>query len=268
MIQFFIWLLGIFESTKSLIWFFLIKKSKIILFEVSPAELFAHLEVDPVQSVSDAINIASTYDLNLIDRLAATDSFWNNEDWPEEYEELKYVLKLGWLITDIKQNGLKNPIQLLQSSNQKYIVHPGTARILVLSYLLPLEKIKVVYVWDNALDQNPFFSNNPYTIIDNTWSFLKLFNKSINFRIKAANLNDSTKCIDGHKYFYFKLAVDSLKNTHTRFNLNFITFIDHNHWISNIKHRVYFKDIINFEKDQCMLSGIKFTKIKDKWIMK
>jgi hypothetical protein len=266
MIRFLIWLDGLFTSIKSLIWFFLIKKSELILFEISSAELFSLLDIDPVDAVSNAIELASTYDLDTIDKLASTDNFWNNEDWPQEYENLKYVLKLGWLINDIRKNGINNPIQLIQTNNGKYIAHPGTARTLVLAYLLPREKIKVLYVWNKDLDPNPFFAHIPYHTISTASSFLKMFKKSINFKVKAACLNETTECIDGYKYFYFKLAVDSLKKTHEVFSLNFITFIDDSHWLSKIKHKTYFKDIISFSNNRCRLGGINFNKIDNKWI--
>jgi hypothetical protein len=258
--------IGIITTIKSLIWFFLIKKSNIVLFEMSSAELFAYLDNDIVNKVSDAITLASKYDLNYIDKLASTTSFWVNEDWPTEYEELKGVLKLGWLTNDIRQNGINNPIQLIQTNNGKYIAHPGMYRSQVLAYIVPTERIKVLYVWDKKLDPNPFFSQLPYQTINNIPDFLKIFKKSINFKIVAAPLNENTECVDGHKYFYFKLTVDSLKKTHEVFNLNFITFIDDDHWFSKIKHKVYFKDILSFNNNDCKLGGINFKRINDKWI--
>ena len=103
MIRLLIWLDGLVMSIKSLVWFFLIKKSELTLFEISSAELFALLDIDPTDAVSNAIELASRYDLDIIDSQASTDNFWNNEDWPKEYEDLKYILKLGWLIKDIRQ---------------------------------------------------------------------------------------------------------------------------------------------------------------------
>ena len=268
MTRFLFWLTGLITSIESLIWFFLIKKSELIQFEVSSAELFAFLDIDPADAVSNAIELASNYDLDTIDKLASENNFWNNEDWPQEYEDLKYTLKLGWLINDIRQNGINNPIQLIQTNNGKYIAHPGTARALVLAYLLPRERIKVLYVWNKDLDPNPFFVHIPYQTISTISSFLKMFKKSINFKVKAAPLSETTECIDGYKYFYFKLAVDSLKKTHEVFNLNFITFIDDDHWLSKIKHKIYFKDIISFSKNHCNLSGINFKKVNNRWVPK
>jgi len=266
--RFIIWIIGLCTSIKSLIWFFLIKKSNVILFEMSSAELFAHLDNDIVGNVSDAITLASRFDLDYIDKLSSSTDFWVNEDWPQEYEELKHILKLGWLINDIRQHGVNNPIQLLQTANGKYIAHPGTARILVLTYLLPREKIKVLYVWNKDLDPFPLFANIPYQTISTISSFLKIFKKSINFKVKSACLDETTECLDGCKYFYFKLAVDSLKNAHQLFSLNFITFIDDDHWISKIKHKVYFKDVISISDNHCILGGINFNKINNRWIPK
>jgi hypothetical protein len=240
-----------------------------VLFEISSAELFAHIDIDPIQDVSYYIDLATNSDLAYVDNLMSKKKLWKIwNDWPQEYESLKYLLKLGWLIKDIKQNGVDNPIQLLQTENGKYIAHPGTARLLILSYILPSEKIKVLYVWNKELDPTPFFNQMPYQTINNAWVFLNLFKKSNNFTIKAACLKETTVCVDGYKYFYFKLATDSLKKIHKTFNLDFITFIDNGHWASNIKDKIYFRDIISFGNNCCRLGGINFIKINNKWIPK
>ena len=254
------------HSVVDLSWFFLNKKSKVVSFDVSSSELFSYIDVDIVQEVSNCIELARHADLELIDNLASQTNFWSDEDWPAQYDHLRYVLKLGWLIKNIAAHGAKNPIQLLQSDNNKYIAHPGTARILVLSYILPTDKVKIFYVWDPALDPEPFFFNRPYKEITNAFAFLSMFNKSNHFQIKATTLIDSLICEEGTKYCYFKIANDSLKRLHTNYSLDFITCLDSNHWFSDIKYKTFFKDIISFQGDKCLFGGVGFTKINNIWI--
>jgi hypothetical protein len=254
------------RSAVDLSWFFLNKKSKVVSFDISSSELFSCIDIDIVQEVSNCIELARHTDLDLIDNLARQTNFWSDEDWPAEYDHLRYVLKLGWLIKDIASHGARNPIQLLQSDNNKYIAHPGTARILVLSYILPRDKVKVFYVWDPVLDPEPFFHNQPYKEITNAFTFLSMFNKTNRFEIKATTLNDSLICEDGTEHCYFKIANDSLKRLHTNYSLDFITCLDTNHWFSDIKYKTFFKDIISFHTNKCVFGGVGFTKINDIWI--
>jgi hypothetical protein len=260
------WLRRLVQNIIAISWFFLNKKSKVVYFDISSDELFAYTDINIIKKVSNYIEILRETDLIYIDQLAAQSNFWDGEDWPTQYNHLRYILKLGWLIKDIKENGTNNPIQLLQSSNNKYIAHPGTARLLVLSYIVPTDRVKIFYVWDSLLDRDPFFCNRPYTEITNPFLFLKMFKKSKNFRIKATTLTDKLICEDGGKYAYFEIANNSLKLLHNTYSLDFITCIDTNHWVSNIKHKTFFKDIISFQGNRCIFGGVGFTKINDIWI--
>lgn len=260
------WLRQLIQNTVAISWFFLNKRSKVVYFDISSDELFAHTNINVIQKVSNYIEILKQTDLDYIDQLASQSNFWDGTDWPSQYSHLRYILKLGWLIKDIKENGSNNPIQLLQAADNKYIAHPGTARLLVLSYIVPTDRVKIFYVWDNLLDQDPFFCNGHYTEINNPISFLKMFKKSKNFKIKATTLTDKLICEDGDEYAYFKIANDSLKLTHDAYSLDFITCIDSYHWVSSIKHKTFFKDIISFHNNKCVFGEVGFTKINDIWI--
>jgi hypothetical protein len=260
------WLRRLFRNIAAISWFFLNKKSKVVYFDISSDELFAYTSVNVIQEVSNYIETLRQSDLNYIDQLALQSDFWDGKDWSPQYRHLRYLLKLGWVIKDIKENGTNNPIQLLQAADNKYIAHPGTARLLVLSYIIPTDRVKIFYVWDNFLDQDPFFCNRPYTEITNPISFLKIFKKSKDFMIKATTLTDKLICEDGGKYAYFEIANNSLKLAHCTYSLDFITCIDPNHWESHIKHKIFFKDIISFDNNKCTFGGVKFTKINDIWI--
>lgn len=248
------------------IWFFLNKRSKIIIAEIPSEILIAHLDIDPIKFVSDQIDIAKNSNLDQIDKFASTDNFWEGQYWPDKYSHLQYILKLGWLIKDIKETGASNPLQLLQSGNNKYIAHPGTARLLVLSYILPSDKVKIIYVWDTQLDPRPFILDYTYKEIRNPFIFLQQFKKNKNLLIKTTNLTENTICNDSTKYAYFSIAQKGLIKTHNTFCLDLISNIENSHWGTHIKHKVYFKDIITFYDNHCELGGVKFTKTNGLWI--
>lgn len=250
----------------STIWFFLNKQSKIIIAEVPSAILIAHLDIDPIKFTSDQIELAKNSNLDQIDNLARTEQFWQGRDWPENYAHLHYILKLGWLIKDIKENGVSNPLQLLQSGNNKYIAHPGTARLLVLSYILPSDAVNVMYVWKPSLDPYPFILDFKHREISNPFVFLQQFKKNKNLLIRTVNLNETTVCNDCTRHTYFSIAQQGLAKTHKKFCLDIISTIDNSHWTDNIKHKIYFKDIIKFYDTHCELGGVKFIKTNGIWI--
>jgi hypothetical protein len=251
----------------NLFYFFLFnKRSKIVKFQISADLLYAYLHVDPIHVISERIEFARNCNLEYLDSLMSADEFWK-KDWPKEYKPLEYLLKIGWLVEDIRKNGIQNPIQLIQSGPNKYALHPGTARSIVVTYLIPQKSIPVFYVWDTALDPCPFLLDHEYEIVNNYRSFLKMFKRSSSFKILTCRLTETLNCSDGGDYAYFDLAQKNLKRSHGSFDLNFITVQDIGHWQNQIKQTVYFKNLIEFTDDNtCIFAGLCFVKINEKWI--
>jgi hypothetical protein len=222
------------------------------------------LDVDAESLISSYINIAQYTDLSQYDNLMAEDdTFWSIEEPSHINKSLRYLLKLGWLTNSIRNEGLANPIQLLQSKNNKYIAHPGTARAIVVSYLYPVKTIRCFYVWDKDIDPTPSFLYYPHRIIKSPLSFYKLFDKrSKYFEIFTTTLTEKSTSND-----YLNFAVDALKIVEPHFNLAFLTVKEKYHW-SEIRNQVFFKDIISFpDNNTCILGGVKFNKINNKWII-
>lgn len=250
------------ESIVSLTRFLLTSKSKILYVEL-PLDVFRKkLDVDAESQVSSYINIAQYTDLSQYDSLISEDeTFWSKES-SSFGKSLRYLLKLGWLTNDLRNNGLSNPIQLLQSKNGKYIAHPGTARAIVASYIYPIDTIKCFYIWDQDIDPAPPFLYYPHRIIKNPVAFYKLFGKRGGyFRIFTETLTQEPITDE-----YFRFVSDALKTTESKFKLDFLTVRDNYHW-DEIRNRLFFKDVINFpDSTTCFLSGVKFVKVNNQWV--
>lgn len=250
-----------FNTIKHLISFFY-NDGKILYTELPPDVFAEKLDINFQKSVSFYINLAQSSDLVEMDKfIEGQDLFWKLTT-SEYMRSMKFLLSLGWVINDLKNQGLENPIQLLQSGNGKYIAHPGSKRSIAVGYIYPINKIKCFYVWDKKLDPNPFLLEHNYQIINNPFKFYKLFKKSNRFEIMREQVTDNSQLAS-----YFSFVLDGLKQCHSSFSLNFITIKDSGHWVDHIKHKIFFRDIISFpEKDVCILSGIKFTKSGNDWI--
>ena len=251
-----------FNSIRKLLIFFATSKSKVIYVDL-PVEVFkSYLDIDVEDTVSSYLNAASSLDIETYDSfIQEHDIFWTNLGSPQT-KALRFLLKLGWLTRDIQKRGMLNPMQLLQTANGKYKVHPGSARTIVASYIMPNDIIKCYYVWNPLLDPTPFILSYPHTVIKNPFQFLKLFSKTSKFRVLTATLSNTS--IDNNFFHHAKLGLEA---AHNYFNLEFITTRDSSHWTTDIRNKIFFKDIISFpDRNTCILSGVKFTKLNNKWI--
>ena len=250
------------NSIFNLLTFFLTSNSKVIHVELPVDVLKSHLDINVENTVSSYLDIASSIDIETYDNFITEHSvFWENIGSPQT-RALRFLLKLGWLTQDIKKHGMINPMQLLQTANGKYKIHPGAARAIVASYIMPSSTIKCYYVWDSLLDPNPFVLEYPHTVISNPFKFLKLFSKTSKFKIVTTTLTEVSTETDT-----IKPAKDGLVSAHNTFSLNFITTRDSSHWATKIRNKLFFKDIISFPNaDTCILSGVKFIKINYQWI--
>ena len=211
----------------------------------------AYLDYDVVQAVNRRIN--SAFDLNL-DKIPST-------------EEEKSILKLGWLIRDIKNNGVKNPVQLIKSG-EKYFCHPGTDKILVLTYIYPRE-IEGFYLWYKDIDPNPLILDVPHFKIRNFIKFINLFNKSSTFKFYSIEMNKNLDTGDKNNptvsNAVFRSAKSCFLKTSDNFNYDFITYFDRVQWSSTASMKL--NHVINFVNDsECIYGDVKFLKKNNCWV--
>jgi hypothetical protein len=252
------------SSFFSVIYFLARGRSKIIEFDIPSAVLMENSAIDISEIVSYYITLAEHTDLSQYDELIMSgenDLFWTMS--PTRYStELRTILKLGWIINEIRTNGVNNSLQILQSSNGKYICHPGTSRLLVVTYICPQPTVKGFYIWNKELDPNPFILSYPHKELKNPIKILSLYKKKSNqFKIRFFKITEKDKAQS-----YTKLAVTELLKFNKTFSLDFITMFDNGHWDNDIKGKLTFSQIISFDQGKCTFGGIPFVKHNNKWI--
>lgn len=246
------------------IYFLARRKSKIIKFEIPSEVLMDKSAIDIPELINYYITLAEYTKLDYYDDVIlseSTDIFWTK--WATRYStELRTILKLGWLTNEIRTKGIDNSLQLLQSDNGKYICHPGNSRLLVVTYICPQPIVTGFYVWDPDLDPDPFILNYPHRELKNLREITQLYKtKSNRFKIifsKLAEKDNNPSCTN--------LAVNELLKFNDTFSLDFLTMFDNSHWENNIKGKLFFKDVISFDGNNCIFGGIKFVKCNNKWI--
>lgn len=246
-------------------YFFLRKKCAILYFEIPPDILMGFLEYDIIKTVS--IKIEEAEKVNLNQPLTM--------DLPN-IDSLKEILKLGWLINDIRTKGVKNPVQLIKRGNL-YFCHPGTSRLLVQSYILPENKIKGIYLWYKDLDPDPFIlPHSKY--ITNPFKFISLYSKNKQLKFVCEKITNDLNVSDIEKgscenilgwdtsdrAMFFTIKKCFQKST-TNPNHLFIMGWDTIQW-EETKNMVL-SDIISFpDKNTCIFGNVKFNKKNNNWV--
>lgn len=234
-------LISYFETFK----FFLTKKNcKVLFFKVPSSVLYSYLDYDVVGRVSNIIDLSDTCP--------------------------KHALKLEWLINSIRSEGINNPVQLIKSGT-KYICHPGTDKILVATYLLPVEYVTGFYIWYPELDDVPFMLDYTCYEISNPFKFIAKFKFSDSFYFKYVQMSNNLDISDRidltdknsrASLSQFSKAKSSFLKTTESFNVPFLSFIDRVQW-ENIGNS---NPVIHISRTECQLAGIPFKKINSIWI--
>jgi energy-converting hydrogenase A subunit M len=241
-------LIHVSRSLYELVKFFINKKNcRLIFFQVPSNILTSYLDYDIIRTVSDRIENA---------RIGNLDT-----------EDKQHLIKLGWLIENFKSTPMRNPVQLIMSG-EKYFCHPGTDRILVATYINPVQFINGFYLWYPELDPEPFILDYPHTEIKNIFSFLTKFRYSTSFRFRSVLMTKDLDISDkplGHAIF--SKAKECFLNTKKDFSFSFLTYRDKMHKTSIKKEDIQLKDIIYFPTSEtCLFGGVGFKKINNLWI--
>ena len=164
------------KSYQAVFRFFLKKKKhKLIFFKVPSEVLFPSADHNIVKRVSHKID----------------DGLANNNP-----EAVRRLIKLGWLISELKFNGVKNPMQLICSGPSKYFCHPGTDRLLITCYIDPQPYIEGFYIWYPDIDPNPFILDYEHYEIKNPFTFISKFIFSDTLRIDEVQLTPELNVSD------------------------------------------------------------------------
>jgi hypothetical protein len=252
-----------FQSAHSAIRFYRNKGNcRVVLFRVPSEIMFSYLDYDIVKTISDRIEDIANSDLVELDK-----EFVTLDKGGERFYKLRKILKICWLIEDIKNNGVKNPFQLLKNGDNKYFVHPGTDRIIVTTYITPNEYVEGFYLWYPDLDAHPFVLDYEHKFINSWFGFIRLFKYNETFRIRDITISDTLDVSDRLEGdAVFATAKNCFSNIKEKYRYQFITFFDKIQW-KKIEGKVRFQDYVKFISDkECFLSGVRFVKKDNLWI--
>jgi hypothetical protein len=237
--------------------------SQILYFQIPVRELFSYVDLDIFHDVHNYIQAAEHIDLIKLDDQLDQGLQLKDIVSDKNYQEIRALMKLGYLIKDINQNGQLNPIQLILSSSPgKYLIHPGSVRFLVLAYILETPNlIDVIYCWDNTLDPTPIAFDYDFKKITNTNDFLSLFKQIKDNIVFRQTITQTSKLT---KYSRLQSILLRKRLDQQPFSYDFLTL--HDAWEISIEHLVRFKDIIQFESTEiCLVSGVRFRKVNRFW---
>lgn len=251
----------IVSNAYQLLKFFVIKKHcKLIYFRVPTSVLFSYLDYNIINTVSDRIEFAATLDLNNIPKQFDEDMYLDSYGT----NQVKHLIKLGWLISELESNKIDNPVQLLKS-NDKYFCHPGTDRLIVATYIRPIEYVEGFYIWYSDIDKDPFILDYDYHEITNPISFAKLFKYSKSFKFRSAILTDTLDVSDGNGYAILHTAKTCFEKTTKNFECAFLSYNDKMQ-LDNM-NKLTLSDVISFpDRDTCIFSNVTFKKKNGRWI--
>lgn len=214
---------------------------KVIFFSIPTEEFFAFQTYDVFQTVS-----------NRIEQFQVADT-----------EAKRKTLKLAWLTTLEKFN---YPIQLIKS-DEGYFCHPGTDRILVMTYLKPTKYIKGIYLWYPDLDPTPIFLNYKFKELTNVFQVLSKFKPSETLRFKAVQMNKTLDVSDKDPKVsnaMFATAKKYFNKVDPKFNNMFMSWHDNMQWKELSK--INTDDLIKFDGNKCMFGSARLYKNNGKWI--
>jgi hypothetical protein len=197
----------------------------------------------------------------------------------------KRLIKLAWLIQELKNKPQNNPLQLLKYGT-KYQCHPGTDRAVVLCYILEKPTVTGFYLWYPEIDQTPIVLDYDYTIISNPFTLLSKFKIDNLFLFLSINLDNNLEILDisdsvknndmdikinithirASKNAIFRIAKKCFTQTVSKFNVRFLTYADKSHR-AGILDSIHLDDILIFTNENtCYLAGIRFDRVNNLWI--
>lgn len=218
------------------------KECKVIFFSIPTEEFFAFQTYDVFETVNKKVHL-----------------YVNGTDF-----EKRKSLKLAWLTTLEK---FDQPIQLIKS-DEGYFCHPGTDRILIMTYLKPVKEITGIYLWYPDIDPDPIILNYPYKELTPLQLLFK-FKPSETLKIKCVQMNDDLDTSDGDpktSNASFATAKAYFKKATTNFDKLFLSWHDTMQW--DEMKKINQNQLIVFNDDHCKFGSVKLKLVNNIWIKK
>jgi hypothetical protein len=159
---------------------------EIVYFEAPSKLLLSLMDKDAIDYFNTCTMSGLSYIIDLYSGVSdETKDFFVNEscheDWYPWVSEDNYhcyqLVKVAWLLRDIRKNGQQAPIHFMKSV-ECYQCHPGSDKKYAMMLLDPLQTIKCFYTWYPEIDPNPWHKNYPHRKITNIDEFVSIFEKA------------------------------------------------------------------------------------------
>lgn len=225
-----------------------------------PGELLPIIsEFDYKDEVSRLLDLTTQIDLNQVDEKIKKGLVLRKYTDVDGVKGLRALLKLGFLIDDIRKTGQQNPVQLILGPVQ-YLMHPGTTRNLIFSYVEPPVQVSCLYCWDPVLDPDPVFLHYApeWEFIRDAEHLISLHKSYKNYTAYHTVLTHNTP-IEGT----WELMLRGLHKRFGEFNTEMFTLDDQ--WGRDELSNKFFSDYISINEDVITISGINFKKENQHW---
>jgi hypothetical protein len=246
-----------------------ISDSTIYKIKIPTDIIYGLLEQDPIITFSNYINFAQNNnfkDLNSDIRKYNIEG-WNNQD--NYSHSLQKLCKILWLLKDINSSKeVATPFQFIKTK-YGYMVHPGTAKVIVSSYLSPIEYHEGFYVHSPQIDPTGILLDYATGQIDTTEEFISQFNfQKFFFKFRTMNITPRKKLnnqsVIPEKFYKWQQDIKNL-------NYNVLTYYDnYDPKLDPIRYGNRFNFDLNDEikfvnEDTCLFHNVTLNKINNVW---
>lgn len=214
-------------------------KCKVIFFSIPTEDFFAFQTYDVFETVNKRVT-----------------EYSNGKN-------IRKALKLAWLTT---LNKFDYPVQLIKS-DEGYFCHPGTDRILVMTYLNPTKFVTGLYLWYPELDPQPVIFNYDYKELKTPLQILRKFKPSETLKFKSVQMNkdldvsDKDPNISNATFFTAKKYFGKVDKS---FDSLFMSWHDNMQWQHIKKYND--NDLIRFDDRGCKFGSTRLKLINGVWI--
>jgi hypothetical protein len=222
------------------------RNCKVIFFSIPSSEFIAYLSYDIIQTVSKKVH---QYQQN-----------------PNDYDR-KRIIKLAWLTT---QEKFHNPIQLLKS-DIGYFCHPGTDRVVSMTYLNPTNTVEGIYLWYPEQDPSPIHLLYEHKELTSPFEMLSKFKLSDTLRFKAVDMNPNLDVSDAKteeetSNAMFYTTKKYFNKASDKFDYHFLSWYDNMQW-QEIKSNNE-EMLISFKDNTCNFGNSVLQLKNGMWIKK
>ncbi len=248
-------------------------RANIVSFDISGLELKGLFDSDSADHYSGGLIYGLSELINKYKTVSqkTKNNFIFNSDQGEwqlggnnDYYNCYQLIKILWLIEDLRKVGQEAPMQLIKSIGAQYRCHPGSDKRYAMTLLEIFDSVRCFYIHYPELDPNPWHNTYPHKKIETVEEFIDMFpmanHSTFGFQHDTVELNG----IDGFNTIaHFEPFASSSNQVLMKQDNNKIAFQS-----ITVEHLSY-KDEIHREQIQAhteLLNNIYFEDEKTFWM--